>query len=138
MNKSIIIGGLGLAVIGTAVLASGVLASQGRMMGQFGPNYSPERHAQMTEAFANNDYAAWKNLMGDRGAARVVNQENFSKFARMHDLMLEGKIDEANKIRQELGLGDGQGRGMMRGQRGQNNGGNFVDKNGDGACDRMR
>jgi hypothetical protein len=108
------------------------------MGGQFGPNYSPERHTQMTEAFANNDYAAWKNLMVNRGAANVVTQENFSKFTQMHNLMLEGKSDEANKIRQELGLGNRQGRGMMGGQRGQSAGGNFVDKNGDGICDRMQ
>lgn len=140
MKKSIVVGVLSLAVIGSALFASGVFASQERMNGQFGPNYSPERHAQMTEAFAKNDYAAWKNLMGDRGAAKVVTQENFAKFTQMHNLMLEGKTDEANKLRAELGLGQGGGRGqgMMGGQRGQNRGGNFVDADGNGACDNMR
>lgn len=138
MNKSIAIGVLGLAALGIAVFASGAFASQGSVIGQFGPNYSPERHTQMTQAFANNDYASWKNFMGNRGAAKVVTQDNFSKFKEMHDFMLAGKVDEANKIRQELGLGNGQGRGMMGVQRGQNAGENFIDKNGDGACDRMQ
>lgn len=139
MNKGIAIGVLSLAVLGGAVFASGVFASQGRTAGQFGPNYSPERHEQMTKAFADKDYNAWKSLMNGRGASRVVTQENFSKFTEMHDLMLAGKTAEANEIRQELGLGNGQGKGRMNGgQRGQNKGGNFVDANGDGLCDRMQ
>jgi hypothetical protein len=138
MNKSIAVGVFGLAVLGSAVFASGVFASQGRALGQFGPNYSPERHAQMTEVFANNDYTAWKNLMRNRGASRVVTEQNFARFAEMRKLMLEGKTDEANKIRQELGLGNSQGRGIMGGQRGQNIRDNFIDKNGDGICDRMQ
>lgn len=37
------------------------------------------------------------------------------------------------------GARDGQGRGMMSGgQRGQNRGGNFIDANNDGICDRMQ
>ena len=83
MNKGITIGVLSLAVLGTAVLASGAFASVGNR-GQIGQNYSPERHAQM------------------------------------------------------MGNGQGQGRGMMGSQRGQNAGGNFVDKNGDGICDHMQ
>lgn len=81
MKKGLVIGALSLAVIGTALYASGAFASVGGR-GQFGPNYSPERHAQM--------------------------------------------------------MGSGQGRGMMNEQRGQNRGGNFIDKNGDGICDRMQ
>ncbi len=137
MNKNVVAGVIGLAVLSGAVFVSGVFASQERV-GQFGPNYTPERHAQMQAAFASNDYNAWKNIMGNRGATRVVTQENFAKFTEMHNLMIAGKTEEANKIRQELGLGGGQGRGMMGGQRGQNRNGNFSDLNNDGLCDRMR
>jgi hypothetical protein len=81
-----------------------------------GPNYSSERHALMTVAFENSDYEAWKELMSDRGNTRVtqvVTEENFDKFAEVHNLMLEGKIDEAKELRKELGLGFGpfQGKG---------------------------
>lgn len=138
MNKSIAMGVLGLAILGTAVFASGVFASQGRMMDKFNPKCSSDRHTQMTEALANNDYVTWKSLMGDRGAAKVVTQENFSKFAQMHNLMLEGKVEQANEIRQELGLGNGQGRGMMKKRGEQNARGNFIDANNDGICDRMQ
>ena len=85
-----------------------------------GPNYTTERHTAMTKAFENNDYNAWKELMAGRGrATQVINEGNFSRFAEAHKLALEGKMDEAKKIRTELGLGlrngDGQGRGMGRG-----------------------
>ncbi|MDD5463836.1 MAG: hypothetical protein PHP62_01705 [Candidatus Moranbacteria bacterium] len=141
INKGIALGVLGLAVIGATAYGVGAFAAEART-GQFGPNYTPERHEQMTKAFENNDYAAWKNQMGTRGATRVVTEQNFSRFTEMHNLMLAGKTDEANKIRTELGLGQGGGRGQGRmgsgqGQRGQNQGGNFVDANGDGKCDRI-
>ncbi|PIP28513.1 MAG: hypothetical protein COX29_00795 [Candidatus Moranbacteria bacterium CG23_combo_of_CG06-09_8_20_14_all_35_22] len=85
-----------------------------------GPNYTAECHTTMTKAFENNDYNAWKELMAGRGrVTQVVNEGNFSRFAEAHKLALEGKMDEAKKIRTELGLGlkngAGQGRGMGRG-----------------------
>lgn len=85
-----------------------------------GPNYTAERHSAMTKAFENNDYNAWKELMAGRGrVTQVVNEGNFSRFSEAHKLALEGKTDEAKKIRTELGLGlkngAGQGRGMGRG-----------------------
>lgn len=83
-----------------------------------GPNYTTERHEAMTQAFNNNDYNAWKELMQGRGrVTQVVNEGNFSRFAEMHKLRLEGKTDEANKIRTELGLGlrDGSGQGQRSG-----------------------
>jgi hypothetical protein len=82
-----------------------------------GPNYSEERHTAMQKAFETNDYEAWKNLMAGRGrATQVINVDNFAKFAQAHKLALEGKTEEAQKIRAELGLGlrngTGSGRGM--------------------------
>lgn len=136
MNKYLAIGVLGSAVLAGGLWAGGAFAENG-----FGPNYTADRHAQMTEAFANKDYNAWKNLMGDRGVTRKVTEENFARFAEMHTLEVAGKTDEAKKIREELGLGSGrgEGKGQEKGQglhRGENRGGHFVDANGDGNCDR--
>lgn len=136
MNKSIAIGVLGIALLGSGLWASGVFAESG-----YGPNYTVQRHTQMTEAFANKDYNAWKNLMGDRGVTRKVTEANFAKFTEMHNLEVSGKTDEANKIREELGLGSDRGEGRGQGQgmhRGEGKGGKFVDANGDGICDRMQ
>jgi hypothetical protein len=140
MKKNIILGSLGLAAVGLIAVGVSAYAYQGDL-GKFGPNYTPERHAIMEDAFKNNDYVAWKVQMGDRGAARKVTEQNFARFSQMHQLRLEGKTAEADAIRAELGLGQGndnsQGKGMHSGQRGQNKGGNFVDANGDGKCDKL-
>jgi hypothetical protein len=83
-----------------------------------GPNYSEERLEAMTNALESNDYNAWKELMQGRGRVlQVINEQNFSRFAEAHKLALSGTIDEARKIREELGLGvnNGFGQGMGRG-----------------------
>ncbi len=81
-----------------------------------GPNYSVERHETMEKAFENNDYNAWKNLMQNRGrVTQVINKDNFAKFAEMHRLVEQGKTQEANQIRQSLGLGLQNGSGQMSG-----------------------
>lgn len=137
-----ILGVFGLAVAGVVAYSTGALAYRGDP-NQTGPNYTPERHEQMEKAFENKDYGAWKNLMNGRGrVSEVINEGNFNRFVQMHKFMEEGNSDEANKIRQELGLGQGSGNGQGKSagneQKGQNRGGNFVDANGDAKCDRMR
>lgn len=116
-----------------------------------GPNYSEERHQVMTQAFESNDYNAWKEQMDGRGrVTEVVTADNFVQFKEAHQLAQEGKTDEANVLRAELGLrtsngekgghGYGKGEGKSRGNgehRGQNKGVYFVDANGDGMCDHV-
>lgn len=83
-----------------------------------GPNCTPERHDAMTQAFESGDYNAWQEQMQGRGrVSEVINEENFAQFAEAHKLALEGKTDEADQIRQELGLGlrDGSGQGRHKG-----------------------
>ncbi|HBU07290.1 MAG TPA: hypothetical protein DEB09_04370 [Candidatus Magasanikbacteria bacterium] len=96
---------------------------------------------EMQKVMDNQDYTAWKALMQEKSdnspivkTMNVVNENNFSKFTEMHNLMQAGKIDEANTIRQELGLPEkgegmgmgrgfgpgGHGRGMMRSENSQN------------------
>jgi len=88
-----------------------------------GPNYSVERHTAMTKAFENKDYVAWKSLMQGKGRmTQVVNESNFAKFAEAHQLALQGKTAEAQKIRQELGLGLHNGSGKASGGMGMGRG----------------
>jgi len=121
INKTVVLG-ISALVLGGAIMAPSIVgAYQGNPSVQ-GPNYSVERHEAMTEAFANKDYNAWKNLVsGNKGrVAQVINESNFGKFVDAHNLALQGKTDEANKIRAELGLGlrngsgNGQGTGYGR------------------------
>lgn len=80
-----------------------------------GPNYTTERHEAMEKAFEKKDYNAWKNLIQGKGrVTQIVNKDNFAKFVQAHELAEQGKFEEANKIRQQLGLGlqNGLGKGM--------------------------
>lgn len=114
MKKTTIgLGALALVLGVTAVSAGSVMAYQGDPSVK-GPNYSTERHEAMEEAFENEDYDAWKNLMEGKGrVTEVINEDNFAKFAKAHELMERGDITETQEIRQELGLG--QHNGSMKG-----------------------
>lgn len=112
-------------ILGVVVVSTGsALAYRGDPAVK-GPNYTAERHTAMVKAFENKDYTAWKNLMQNRGmATKVITDANFAKFVEAHNLALQGKTVEAQKIRKELGLGlqngsgksgaMGMGRGMGR------------------------
>lgn len=109
-------GALALVIGTVGVFASSAMAYKGDPTVK-GPNYSADRHTAMEKAFENKDYDAWKNLMQGKGrVAQVVNKDNFAKFAEAHELAEQGNIVEAQKIRQELGLGmqNGSGKEMSR------------------------
>ena len=119
-----------VAVIVVGVIASSSVSAYRGDYSEQGPEYSPERHAEMTKAMNDNDYNAWTELMGDRGkVTQVINEENFSRFTEAHKLAQDGEYEEADMIREELGLRTHDGerigshRGMMGGYHGQNKGG---------------
>lgn len=96
------------ALVGT-VLVGSAYAYQGDYTKK-GPNYTPERHEAMEKAFEKNDYNAWKNLMQGRGrVTQVVTKDNFAQFAKAHALAEQGKLAEADAIREKLGLKTGNG-----------------------------
>lgn len=73
-----------------------------------GPNCTNERHEAISKAIESGDYETWKSLKQERGrVSQVINKDNFAKFAQAYKLAKEGKIEEAAKIRAELGLGLG-------------------------------
>jgi len=108
-TKKIILGIAVLTVLVAVVVPQNSFAYRGDPNIK-GPNYTEERHTAMTQAIENNDYNAWKNLMqGNKGRVlEVINEKNFTQFAKAHKLALEGKAQEANAIRAQLGLGQGQ------------------------------
>src|SRR5680860_412996 len=111
------LGALALTLGIVSLFAGSVFAYQGDPTVQ-GPNYSVDRHEAMEEAFENNDYEAWKNLMTGHGRVmQVVNQDNFAKFAEAHELAEQGNTVEAQNIRQDLGLGLRNGSGSGLGSR---------------------
>lgn len=155
-NSTKVFGGTLAVVIMCALAISSAMAYQGDYSKK-GPAYSPERHTAMTEAMESNDYEAWSELMAGRGrVTQVINAENFSQFAEARQLAHEGDLEGADEIRKELGLrtrggekigagygknqdnGKGQMRGKMNNEnRGQNQGGKFLDADGDEVCDNL-
>ena len=122
MRKTILgLGALAFVLGIFSISASSALAYRGDPAVK-GPNYSTERHAEMLKALESKDYTAWKNLMQNRGnVSKVVTEANFAKFVEAHNLALQGKTAEAQKIRKEIGLGlkDSSGRdhtGMRSGK----------------------
>lgn len=111
----------GLAVF-TAATASGVALTAATQSAdaqdfeekgeRFRPEISEEQKAEMQErrealetAIENNNYDAWKEVMDQRvDVTDVINEENFEQFAEMHQLMEEGEFEQAQEIRDELGL----------------------------------
>ena len=102
-NKYYLAAGLIGLLITTAIVSSLASASEGDLKGP-GPYYSPDRHEAMTKALESGDYQAWKELMGDRPVAEKIPEENFAKFVEMHNLIKEGKLEEAKAIGDELGI----------------------------------
>lgn len=81
-----------------------------------GTQYSEERHEAIEKALDSNNFEEWKKLMDGRGrVSQVITKENFAKFAQAHKLAEQGKFEEAQKIRRELGIGLKDGSGQKRG-----------------------
>lgn len=119
MNKKILgLAGVATLALGALIVLPGITQAYRGDMSVKGPNYTAERHEAMEKAFENKDFEAWQKLMAGRGrVTQVVNKDNFAKFAEIHELVENGKLAEAQKLRAELGLGlrngQGQGRRMM-------------------------
>ena len=128
MNKTFLT--LSLLLLGVAGLGlSSVSAYQGDPNVK-SPEYTPERHEAMKEAFENKDYDAWKKAKGDNHKGRMMevinSDENFAKFIQIRELRLAGDTEGASVLRAELGLGLGQGQDknseMKRGGQGNHSG----------------
>jgi len=107
MKKSILLAGLGVGIMAVSAVSVAYAAT--------------------------GNYESWKATAGSGRATSVITEKNFDQFTQMHQLMADGKYAEAQKLRTELGMGQGKGRGGF----GMKNGGvrNFVDANNNGVCD---
>ena len=67
--------------------------------------FSLEKHTALKEAIGNNDFQAWKALVGDDNRiSEIINEDNFAQFVEAHKLMEEGKFEEAKEIKEALGM----------------------------------
>lgn len=125
MNNKLIVLGTSALILGGFVMSPKLAEAYRNDPNVQGPNCSPERHDAMIQAFENEDYNAWKELMQGKGrVSEIVDEDNFARFAEAHRLALEGNTEEAEQIRAELGLGlgrkhrsgDGLGNGSGKGK----------------------
>ena len=112
---------LGLLVT-TAVVASTSFAFGGRSDDAVKIN---DDRQQVQQAITNNDYSAWQTAMTARVAEirqqttdleAKINQDTFNKVSQAHQLMQDGKVDEAKAIFEELGMFGPMGNGHMGGR----------------------
>lgn len=99
--------------------------------------------ARIDAAITARDYQAWKaehDTWGGKGRmAGKVTPENFDTYARMHEAMRAGRTDEADKLREELGVKGGRrgDDGCARGGKGRGQGNGSGEGSGAG-CRRGR
>jgi hypothetical protein len=160
-SKSKLFYSIGLPVFAALIVAGATYAAQSNpgpnsastapagsklgIMGMMGGRgqFNSENSDAVLKAIESNDYDAWKKLMEENSITSKITKDNFARFSEMHKLMKEGKTEEANAIRTELGLGQGRGMGMhgKKGGCGCGKAGGektgFVDENNNGVCDTI-
>lgn len=106
-NSKIIISAAALTAI---IAVTGIAASSYASDLDNGSNglnifgFKSENNQAIVDAIENNDYEAWKELIGDKGIGQEITAENFDRFVEMHDLIQSGDAEGAEAIREELGL----------------------------------
>ncbi len=133
MNKKqyLLVAVLGL-ILTTAAVSATTFAFGGRGMGagiNSGDNDAKRQQVEaVQQSITNNDYSAWQQAMTTRVSEMrqqatdleaKINQDTFNKLTQAHQLMQDGKRDEAKAIFDELGMfgpmGHMGGRGMGQG-----------------------
>lgn len=114
MNKKVLVV-VGLAVFGLTLFGLTKASAYRGDYTKVGPNHTEARETQMQKIMEERNYEAWKALMTQDGrqpgvVRKIQNQEEFNKFAEAYKLGKEGRTAEATALRQQLGLGNGQGR----------------------------
>jgi hypothetical protein len=98
------------AIIAIAGIAASTYAYRGDFEEERPFGLNSEKNSAIIEAFENKDYNAWLEATGERANDKIT-EENFIQFAEMHNLIKEGKFEEAKEIREELGLQNFRGNG---------------------------
>jgi TolA-binding protein len=120
---------LGL-ILTTAAVSATTFAFGGRGMdaGLQADDAKRQQIDAVQQSITNNDYNAWQQAMTTRvtemrqqatDLETKINQDTFNKLTQAHQLMQDGKRDEAKAIFDELGMfgpmGHMGGRGMGQG-----------------------
>ena len=107
-KKSVLAGSLFTVLFGTTL---GVTISQADA--SWGKNGNQE----VRNALESGDYGAFQEARENVSCPmnKEVSEEDFVKMQEMHALRAEGSFEEADALREELGLSERGGRGMHKG-----------------------
>jgi hypothetical protein len=95
---------------GAAIFAVVLLAGSFSVSAFSGNGEGNRKHMmpeEVIEAINNVDYTAWAEATSDHKGrlSDVINADNFTQFASMHQLKMAGELEEARAIAKELGIG---------------------------------
>lgn len=100
--SSAIVLGLGAVAVSSAIVVSA--DQEGETHPCFGNGNRGEHREAAHEAMEAGDYGAWKEATKNSPHASEVTEEMFARMQEMHELREEGKYEESDKIREELGF----------------------------------
>ena len=79
----------------------------GERKGMMARPFDPEKHQEMKAVLEQGDFETWRAHLAERCPnPELVNEENFEKFKQIKELLAAGNYEEAEKIKEELGLPD--------------------------------
>lgn len=71
-----------------------------------GEKYSQERQEKILNAFENNDYQAWKKIIGQNNKINnIINESSFQRFVLARTAARNGEYSKALRITEELKKG---------------------------------
>lgn len=71
--------------------------------GQDLARYSESKKEKIENTFEDNDYQAWKKIVGrENRARRIINETDFQRFVAARAAARRGQYDEAIRITEEL------------------------------------
>lgn len=108
---------LGIAATGFAITSAHDLPDDSgmHMAGELSPD-APEYAVAARDALESGDYDAWKAARQEAFDA-MTTEENFNHLKTMHDLIADGKFNEARQYAEDNNLRPPHGPGFRRGFR---------------------
>lgn len=107
MRKKRIVVPLAIAAIAavTAISATTAFAAASENTGMpfGGGKMKGEDHSEIIRAMESGDYQAWKSKIQEK-VDKFTSEENFNQMNEVHQLMKDGKVEEATDLAEEFGL----------------------------------
>ena len=98
---------IGIIVLTAAVVIAGASFAAKTILANVEGEASDQPHEQMKQAVEDKDFGAWKNLISERANKMLgsATEENFATMIEVHQLMKDGKYEEAKQLMKDADLG---------------------------------